>query len=1113
MLELRNVRKSYTTGEFTQVALDDVSIAFRASEFVAVLGPSGSGKTTMLNIVGGLDQYDDGDLIIDGISTKQYRDRDWDSYRNRRVGFVFQSYNLISHQSVLANVELALTLAGVSRAERRRRAFEALDAVGLADHIHKRPNQLSGGQMQRVAIARALVNDPEILLADEPTGALDTTTSEQIMTLLTHIARDRLVVMVTHNPELAEEHATRVVRLTDGQIIEDTDPYTPPSEPLKDEQNRPRVGMGFLTAIALSFNNLMTKKGRTLMTSFAGSIGIIGIAAILALANGVNAYIKNVERETLSQYPLLIQQQSFDMASLMGASQKLRDEQEGANTGEQSVREVPLLKSMFSSVGTNDLGSLKRFLDSPDSGIDPHVRGIEYSYDITPLIFAPELSDGPRKVNPDPAMSALGLAPNEFNQSMSMGMRSSAFAELVGDLDLVRAQYDVVAGQWPEHSDELVVVLSSGGGLSDLALYSLGLLDPDELQDMLQRLRKRETIEVDTRPRTFAYSDVVGKQFRLVHASDLYTYDSGFDVWADRSDDDAYVSELVRKGMPLKVVGVVRPDGADAGPLSPGIYWTRGLTEQLMAEAARAPIVKEQLAHPETNVITGRKFSDDEPRGELDMSQLFSIDKDAMAGAFRFDQSKLQPDFSGLDLDIDPSGFRIDRSSLPPLDLSGVMDAIDPASLLPDAAELSKTLDQAPPALPEVDTAALAQQLPALADAYTTFARSIEADPSALQEVLPQFLASDDGRAAIAQTAVAAGQDPQDASKVVQEYQRFIESEQLDPNDVLANVQQFLARQQREAVQSALQQVVDSIDLTGVQGQVQQQLQDALADYMQQAMQSVMADVGAQLGEQIRTQLSGALEEGLGDLEANMKDAMSIDEEAFQKAFKLKKTPEELSQLLMSLASTQPATYDSNLRALGYASIDEPDMVSIYPKDFESKAEVTAILERYNQEMRSSGQESKAITYSDFVGALMSSVTDIINTISTVLIAFVAISLVVSSIMIGVITAISVLERTKEIGILRAMGASRRDIRRVFNAETLIVGLAAGLLGVAVTWLLTIPTNMIVLERFDVPNVAVLPLSAAVILVLVSMVLTSVAGLMPATSASRKDPVRALRSE
>ncbi|MHA7860998.1 ABC transporter ATP-binding protein/permease [Tessaracoccus sp. Y36] len=1099
MLELRDVRKSYTTGDFSQVALDDVSIAFRDSEFVAVLGPSGSGKTTMLNLIGGLDQYDSGDLVIDGVSTERYRDRDWDTYRNNRVGFVFQSYNLIPHQSVLANVELALTLAGVTRSERRRRARAALEDVGLGEHIHKRPNQLSGGQMQRVAIARALINDPEILLADEPTGALDSATSVQIMALLTSIAMDRLVVMVTHNPELAQQYATRTVHLSDGRVVEDTDPFLPAALAPAGHGWARRTSMGFLTAIALSFNNLMTKKGRTLMTSFAGSIGIIGIAAILALANGVQGYIKGVEEDTLSQYPLTIQSQGFDMTAML-VSGGLGDDGPGGADDAQ-VREVPLMAKMFSSVGTNDLGSLKTYLDDNGGGIDSLVNAVEYTYDVTPQLYADDGGSDPRQVNPDAAMVALGFARSPAAGGVTAGLRSSAFDELVGDLGLVEEQYDVVSGRWPAAHDEMLVVLTDTGGISDLALYAMGLLDPAQLDEMVRQMMAEEDVVTPTTTRDFSYDEVMDVSFKLVNAADYYVHDDDFDVWTDRSQDQSHVAQLVAEGTPVKVVGIARPAGDGNATLSPGIYYTPALTEYLMAEAAEAPIVREQLAEPSVNVFTGRGFTDEAPREELDLTSLFTIDEEAVTAAFTVDESKLQPDLSGLELDLDMSSLSIDPAKLPPLDLTSVLEGLDPASLI----QLPEMPAVPMPELPAVSTEQILAQLPVFLQTYTIYAKENGLDPTDPTVAMPAFLASPEADSTLTAIALELGIDRTAVETQLGAYLAWAAEQGLDPADVTGNAQVFLADQQQALLDTALD-VVDTDAL-------ERQLQAELGSYLEQVMQVYMGDVAAQLTDEITAQLGSAVESSMAGLADDLREAVSIDQDAFMASFQMDKSQEELTQLLMSTASTRAATYESTLRTLGYVSPDEPSAVNIYPIDFESKAQITDLLDSYNERMRETGREGQVITYSDLVGALMSSVTDIINTISYVLIAFVAISLVVSSIMIGVITYISVLERRKEIGILRAVGASKRVIRRVFNAETLIVGFVAGVLGVAITALLTIPANAIVYARFDVPNVAVLPWQAAVGLVLISMALTAVAGLLPASSASRKDPVEALRSE
>ena len=1204
MLQLENVRKSYTTGDFTQVALDDVSIAFRDNEFVAVLGPSGSGKTTLLNVVGGLDHYDSGSLDIDGIPTDEYRDRDWDAYRNNRIGFVFQAYNLIPHQSVLANVELALTLAGVSPSERRRRAMAALSEVGLADHVHKRPNQLSGGQIQRVAIARALINDPEILLADEPTGALDSATSVQIMALLTAIARDRLVIMVTHNPELAEKYATRIVQLRDGVVFSDTDPY----EPDLQERGRParRTAMSFLTAIALSFNNLMTKKGRTLMTSFAGSIGIIGIAAILALANGVGLYIKGVEEDTLSLYPLSIERQGFDLSSLLAGSADDGDD-DSPEPAEGEVTEAQRVSRMLDGVGTNDLASLKRYLDDGDSGIDAYVNSIEYSYDVTPRIYS-VAGEKPRQVNPDTTFNSVGLDPTSAVSSLlGPGAGSGVFRQLVDDLSLVESQYDVVAGRWPDSALETVVVLSPSGRVSDLTLYAMGLRDPAELDSMVSQLANQEPITEPGAPVTVAYDDLLAATFRLVNVPDLYTYDDEFGVWTDRSSDEAHLAGVVDAGETLEVVGVVRAV-EDSTLLQSGIYYTPALTRHVIENAAGSGIVADQLARPDTNVLTGRSFADDQAAAEqMDLSQLISVDQEAIAKAFTFDADALEIDTSALE-DLSLPELAFDTSSLPELDLAALLGGLDLASVVtapdmgaetgqvvtwttslatsfavfmavnqldpadtqanfqlflesPEGQQLLVGTVQEPQPLDAETVAALLEAflgfiatptepaaaasaeagveqflateqgqaalaatgglvdrdgLLAAAQAYDQFAAEAQPDPQPdVATLVGDFLDSPQGQQLLTSLGVApAGKEPpieqgEEAgllTQMVRGYLAYTAGNGLPIDDVEANLGGYLASPQGVSLLAEAQGLIDTDALTA-------QLQGAMGSYLEGVMSAVTGTLSTQLADALGSQISAAVEGSMGRLSENMADAMSIDEEAFTEAFRLNRDQDELTQLLMALTTRQLSSYDGNLRTLGYADLADPSTIQIFPKDFESKERVLSILDAYNASARQAGDEDRVITFTDIVGALMGSVTDIINTISYVLVAFVAISLVVSSIMIGVITYISVLERKKEIGILRSIGASKRDIRRVFNAETLIVGFVAGLLGVVVTFLLTIPANAIVEANFDVSDVAQLPWQAAGILVLVSMGLTALAGLIPASAASRKDPVEALRSE
>ena len=646
MLQIKHICKEYRTGSLVQKALDDVSLNLRDNEFVAILGPSGSGKTTLLNIIGGLDRYDSGDLIINGISTKKYKDRDWDSYRNHTIGFVFQSYNLIPHQTVLANVELALTISGIGKAERRRRAKEALDQVGLGDQIHKKPNQMSGGQMQRVAIARALVNDPDILLADEPTGALDSDTSIQVMDLLREVARDRLVVMVTHNPELAEKYATRIVNLRDGRIRSDTDPFEVDEGQMEEpgHRNMGKASMSFLTALSLSFNNLKTKKARTLLTSFAGSIGIIGIALILSLSTGVNDYIKSIEEETMAQYPLQIQSTGLDLTSMMAES--AGGTQEDGETGEVEVAQM--LTSMFSTMDSNDLASLKKFLDSPDSGIGEYTNAVEYTYDTSPHIYRQD-ADNVRQVHPDTSFEALGLGSESASNSiMSMMMSTDVFYEMPQNENLYQGQYDVKAGRWPENYNECVVVLTSRGGISDFMLYTLGLRDSAELDEMIQQFIDEENVDIPENIGSYDYEDFLGITFKLVNPSDCYEYDSQYHVWRDKTQDSAYMKNLVNSGEDITIVGVVQP-AADANGLvlSSGIGYPASLTTHVAQEAAESEIVRQQLASPDMNVFTGEPFGEESGESNFDMDSLITVDEEALTEAFGFDESSLSEGIGG----------------------------------------------------------------------------------------------------------------------------------------------------------------------------------------------------------------------------------------------------------------------------------------------------------------------------------------------------------------------------------------------------------------------------------------------------------------------------------
>lgn len=878
MLQLKNIVKDYVSGDTTVQALKGIDITFRDSEFVSILGQSGCGKTTLLNIIGGLDQYTSGDLIINGRSTTKYKDSDWDTYRNHTIGFVFQSYNLIPHQSVMSNVELALTLSGVSKAERRKRAVEVLEKVGLGDQIHKKPNQMSGGQMQRVAIARALVNNPDILLADEPTGALDSATSIQIMELLKEISKDRLIIMVTHNPELAEKYSSRIVRLLDGKVTDDTMPYEPTDSRVTENNKAKRVkkkkgtSMSFLTALSLSANNLMTKKGRTLLTAFAGSIGIIGIALILALSSGFQSYIKKVEEDTLSSYPIAIEEEQVDYSSMMSAFM-------GQHVGEASEKEdgkiysnniiSEMLNSMMSQVKVNNLADFKKFIEDRNNGFDELVSDIQYGYSTTLNIYKEDTSDGIVQVNPSTVLDTIGMGQlsgmsgsSMMNSSMMGGGSWDVWSELIGNRTLLESQYDVIAGRWPDAYNEIVLIVDENNEISDYALYALGLKDQNEVADTMTRLAKGE--EIVSYKTEYTYEDILDLRYRLIVNTDFYSYNEENDSYTDVRDDEDSYRAAIADGIQLQVVGILRPDpDAVTGAVSGSVGYTSALMEYVINKINASDIVKKQAAAPEMDVITGLPFTKDGE--EVEMENTFDI-----------------------------------------------------TTLTPEQ----------------------------------------------------------------------------------QAYLASLSQEELDT---------------------------------------------LMASYMQPA--------------------------------------------------------------------TSSATYDGNMEAFGVADLEKPSSIMIYPVDFASKDMISDKISEYNDAVRAEGREEAVINYTDYIGLMMSSISTIINAISYVLIAFVAISLVVSSIMIGIITYISVLERTKEIGILRSIGASKHDISMVFNAETLIVGFVSGAMGIIVTMLLIIPINAIIKNLSGISNVAGLPWLAALVLVLISMALTFIAGLIPAKMAAKKDPVVALRSE
>ena len=986
MLEIRNIVKDYETGSETVHALKGVSIAFRESELVSILGQSGCGKTTLLNIIGGLDQYTSGDLIINGQSTKQYKSAEWDIYRNHSVGFIFQSYNLIPHQSVLSNVELALTLSGVSKAERRRRAKEALEKVGLGNQLNKRPNQMSGGQMQRVAIARALVNDPDILLADEPTGALDSETSIQIMELVKEIAKDRLVIMVTHNPELAEKYSTRIVKLLDGHIVGDSDPFDPAKEPAHSEVRKSEVtkgqktSMSFLTALSLSKNNLMTKKGRTFLTSFAGSIGIIGIALILSLSNGVQEYINSVERSTLASFPVSIQHETVDYTSLMTSMMNVRDNAEENRDPDRIYTNdisTEMMKTMLSEMQTNNLAEFKEYLESDPDGISASIEEIQYSYDSNLYIYGHSADGDIMQINPSTVMSAMmgqsmadnvSQMTNTYSSLMGSSSMSSydAFRELLST-DMLKTEYEVLAGRLPEAYNEVVVLVTDRNELSDVTLYTLGLRDQGELEGMMSSVMAGESFDLDTGDLSFSYDDLMGMEFSMLTAPEFYQKnDDG--TWTDMRSDSEFMEQAAENGLKLKVVGILKPDADSliSSTNSGGIGYTHALTEYMIDKTNSSELVKAQKENPDVDVFTGIEFpkADEEEEqpmsqseamemltGMLTEEQRTKLNEGIMAALTEEQQAQIQSAMMGMVSDEQMNSIMM--GVLTPEQLTQLQSGADVNSLLTDAQKAQMS-------------AQIAASLTAEQNAELSEMMNGMADPTKMYTIFMQVLTTDQ-----------------------------------------------------------LRQLMD-----------------------------------------------------------------------------MTKEPE-----------TTDATYDGNLKLLGVAELSEPSSMKIYATDFESKEKITQLIEKYNDSKIADDNQADVINYTDYVGLMMSSVSDIINAISYILIAFVAISLIVSSIMIGIITYISVLERTKEIGILRAMGASKRDISNVFNAETLIVGFSAGVIGIAVTLLLNIPINIIIENITGIANVALLPWQGGVILVVISMLLTLIAGLVPAGVAAKKDPVEALRTE
>ena len=1039
MLQLKNIRKIYDVVDNPVTALDGVSIDFRENEFVSILGPSGCGKTTLLNIVGGLDRYSDGDLLINGRSTKDFKDRDWDTYRNHSVGFVFQSYNLIPHQSVLANVELALTLSGISKAERRRRATDALIKVGLGDQLKKKPNQMSGGQMQRVAIARAIVNDPDILLADEPTGALDTATSVQIMEILKEIAKDKLVIMVTHNPELAEEYSSRIVKLRDGKVIDDSMPFEAPQS--KNEVVRKttvkkgkKTSMSFWTALTLSLNNLMTKKGRTFMTSFAGSIGIIGIALILALSNGINIYIAAVQEDTLSTFPLTIQKTTQDTSALLSAMTQTSTEA-GGNRDSEFVYVDDSMGTMMGAMSAtveNNLEAFKTHIEAHRDELAPYISDIQYTYDYNLLVYnlvnETDENGDPitevRKLGMEVIFENMGEAFSGMSElvEMSGGMGMNVLSEMIDNQELLDQQYDVIAGSWPSAYNEVVLVVNSNNQISKMTLYMLGLLDPDMIKGEIEALMKGEYESGELPP--YSFEDILNTRFMMMTTEDFYVEDEyktsytsngkEYPVWTDIRKNASFdqVKEakyITENGVELKIAGIIRPkEGATATSVAGAIGYTKALTDYILKQNRESVVISQQKETPEINVLTGLAFERTHYTPETIHELVEKIDGATMNMfyAYMTEQILNNPEFSDRIQVTDTESF------------------LGMYMLLPADKQ---------------------------AQIFQTVLAAVKANP-----------ANEQGLNTLC-TLLSLGSD----------------GITITPN----NFVKLLPALDIQIVLGALAGIPQS-----------EEMPFPIAGLIELAGDTAMQAIYTELTESIKTMTVNE------EIFLAVLGTLTADDEAFI----------QLEETLYGMAPQIDATYESVLDTLDDAESAKPASVNFYAKDFESKDFITQFIKDYNDSV----EEADKLKYTDIVGVLMSGITTIINAISYVLIAFVSISLVVSSIMIGIITYISVLERTKEIGILRAMGASKRDIGRVFNAETLIIGLCAGIIGIVLTILICIPASAIVQYLTGIPTIAaVLPWQGALILIGVSTVMTLISGLIPAKSASRKDPVVALRTE
>ena len=1064
MLELKKVTKIYKTENLEQTALDGVSLNFRKCEFASILGPSGSGKTTLLNIIGGLDKYTSGDLIINGISTKRYKDSNWDSYRNHRIGFVFQSYNLIPHQTVLQNVVLALTLSGISKSEANERAKQALIDVGLEDHIYKKPNQLSGGQMQRVAIARALVNNPDILLADEPTGALDSETSTQIMKVLKKISENKLVIMVTHNPDIAKEYSNRIINLKDGKVTSDTNPYDSKMEE-KDKSNKTKkTSMSFLTALGLSFNNLMTKKARTILVSLAGSIGIIGIALILSLSTGFQNYIDKIQEDTLSSYPLTIYEENADMTQMLLS---MMGSEETEDMEDNKVYERDFVTSMFGNITKNDLRNFKTYLEKNYDSIEKDISSIKYSYSVSPMIYS-KYNDKIVRLNPNTLFTTIYSSNNMFSQY------SNVYNEMIDDIDSLEENFDVLAGSWPKEYDELIIVLSEKHTISDMLVYYLGLRDPEELNDMVSKMMSGETVEINNTPYEFTYDELMKIELKLINNYDLYKYNSKYNIYEDMSEDESYVKNLYDNGIKLKIVGVVAPkSGVNSMALQNGVAYTQKLTKYIIDNSSRAEVVKKQLEDKDVDVFSNNKFGDKSSNSGLDFEDLIKIDKKKLESAFNvnIDEKTIKKKTEGYMKEIS-SSITADTSN-------AYNDFVN------NLKSISKNTMNNYISNPLHTGNSMMGEVPVI----------YEGD---VDKIVSNYLSSSEGKSKLSS----------------------LEKKYVIPSSVFNSTYSSLISGMLKgyiSVYASSDPTFSGDSSNKGAALINSVVDPTVNEFMKQA-------IVVNASEQFAIKMTEALMQkeiltSVGNLSStlisSLSSAFNVSPEKIASAFKFDLGEEELKRIMNAMTNANNGgNYKSNLSTLGYQDYNEPTSISFFFNSFDSKENFIDFIDKYNKKMEHDDEEDKVINYTDTTGILMGSVKTIVNSVSYVLIAFVSISLVVSSIMIGIITYISVLERTKEIGILRAIGASKRNVSSIFSAETFIIGLLSGIMGIGITLILIPIINHIIHSLTNNTNInAFISFKSALILIVLSIILTLFGGLIPSKKASKQDPVIALRTE